>query len=83
MQDVMLMLESTGESEYWFALIKVLLVVVFVIVGLIYDWGGVRGHPGPVRSHSRQRSPERYLVLITAAAGSRELPRRTSFRGRL
>ncbi|KAJ3482908.1 hypothetical protein NLI96_g6672 [Meripilus lineatus] len=36
-----------GESEYWFALIKVLMVIVFIIVGLIYDWGGVHGHPGP------------------------------------
>lgn len=26
------------------------MVVLFIIVGLIYDWGGVVGHPGPVRS---------------------------------
>ncbi|OJA11654.1 hypothetical protein AZE42_08380 [Rhizopogon vesiculosus] len=36
-----------GESEYWFALIKVLMIVSFIFVGLIYDWGGVKGHPGP------------------------------------
>ncbi|CAL1699938.1 unnamed protein product [Somion occarium] len=36
-----------GESEYWFAMIKVIMVVVFIIVGLIYNWGGVIGHPGP------------------------------------
>lgn len=30
-----------AESEYWLALIKVIMVVLFVIVGLIYDWGGV------------------------------------------
>ncbi|KAH8092518.1 amino acid permease-domain-containing protein [Cristinia sonorae] len=36
-----------GESEYWFALIKVILIVLFIIVGLIYDWGGVIHHPGP------------------------------------
>ena len=29
----------TGELEYWFAMIK-----VFIIVGLIYDWGWVKGH---------------------------------------
>ncbi|KAL6307122.1 amino acid permease-domain-containing protein [Sparassis latifolia] len=40
-----------GESEYWFALIKVLLIIVFIFVGLIYDWGGVHGHPGPGRSN--------------------------------
>ncbi|KII94543.1 hypothetical protein PLICRDRAFT_33339 [Plicaturopsis crispa FD-325 SS-3] len=36
-----------GESEYWFALIKVLMIIVFIFVGLIFDWGGVKGHPGP------------------------------------
>ncbi|KAL8283977.1 hypothetical protein RQP46_005090 [Phenoliferia psychrophenolica] len=36
-----------AESEYWLALIKVIMIVLFVIVGLIYDWGGVIGHPGP------------------------------------
>ncbi|KAI0677739.1 amino acid permease-domain-containing protein [Trametes maxima] len=36
-----------GESEYWFAMIKVVMIVLFIIVGLIFDWGGVRGHPGP------------------------------------
>jgi amino acid permease len=39
---------TTGEMEYWFAMIKVVLVVLFIIIGLIYDWGGVIGHPGPV-----------------------------------
>lgn len=29
------------------ALIKVILISMFIIVGLIYDWGGVIGHPGP------------------------------------
>ncbi|KAI0941062.1 hypothetical protein AcW1_005123 [Taiwanofungus camphoratus] len=36
-----------GESEYWFAMIKVILIVMFIIVGLIYDWGGIHSHPGP------------------------------------
>ncbi|KAG2120366.1 amino acid permease/ SLC12A domain-containing protein, partial [Suillus clintonianus] len=36
-----------GESEYWFALVKVLMIIVFIFAGLIYDWGGVKGHPGP------------------------------------
>ncbi|KAM0791354.1 hypothetical protein ACM66B_005821 [Microbotryomycetes sp. NB124-2] len=36
-----------GESEYYLTLIKVLLIVLFIIVGLLYDWGAVRGHPGP------------------------------------
>ncbi|KAF8165965.1 amino acid permease-domain-containing protein [Crassisporium funariophilum] len=36
-----------GESEYWFAMIKVLMIIFFIIVGLIFDWGGIKGHPGP------------------------------------
>ncbi|KAI6043723.1 amino acid permease/ SLC12A domain-containing protein [Pisolithus marmoratus] len=36
-----------GESEYWFALIKVLMIVIFILVGLVYDWGGIKGHSGP------------------------------------
>ncbi|GAA5831043.1 hypothetical protein JCM3766R1_006215 [Sporobolomyces carnicolor] len=36
-----------GEAEYVLAYIKVILIVVFIIVGLIYDWGGVINHPGP------------------------------------
>jgi amino acid permease len=38
-----------GESEYWLATVKVLMIIVFIFVGLIYDWGGVKHHPGPVR----------------------------------
>ena len=38
------------ESEYWLALIKVILIVLFIIVGLIYDCGGIKNHPGPVRA---------------------------------
>ncbi|RDX47758.1 hypothetical protein OH76DRAFT_1353813 [Lentinus brumalis] len=36
-----------GESEYWFAMIKVVMIIVFIFVGLIYDWGGVHNRPGP------------------------------------
>ncbi|KAJ7773505.1 amino acid permease-domain-containing protein [Mycena olivaceomarginata] len=39
--------------EFWLAGIKVLLIVLFIIVGLIYDWGGVIGHPGPGLSNIR------------------------------
>lgn len=30
-----------GEVEYWASLVKVLLVVIFIIVGLLYDWGAI------------------------------------------
>ncbi|KAI6032314.1 amino acid permease-domain-containing protein [Pisolithus microcarpus] len=42
-----------GDSEYWFALIKVLMIVIFIFVGLIYDWGGIKGHSGPGLSNFR------------------------------
>jgi len=29
-------------------MVKVIMIVFFIIVGLIFDWGGVKGHPGPV-----------------------------------
>ena len=44
---------QAGESEYWFAMIKVVMIIVFIFVGLIYNWGGVHGHPGPVRLQRR------------------------------
>ncbi|KAJ6514208.1 amino acid permease/ SLC12A domain-containing protein [Mycena vitilis] len=42
-----------GEAEFWLSGIKVLLIILFIIVGLIYDWGGVIGHPGPGLSNIR------------------------------
>lgn len=32
---------------------QVFLIVLFIVVGLIYDWGGVIGHPGPGLSNIR------------------------------
>lgn len=51
----------SGESEYWFAMIKVVLIVLFIIVGLIYDWGGIKAHPGPVRVCHRNK----YTNILT------------------
>ncbi|RDB20075.1 Lysine-specific permease [Hypsizygus marmoreus] len=36
-----------GETEYWLALVKVLMIIIFIFVGLIYDWGGIKRHRGP------------------------------------
>lgn len=41
----------TGESEAWLALVKVLLIVLFIFFGLLYDWGAFKSHPGPGRSN--------------------------------
>jgi len=53
---------ALGESEYWLATVKVLMIIIFIFVGLIYDWGGIKNHPGPVSSlpflkRYRGRSP--------------------------
>jgi len=29
-------------------MVKVIMIVFFIIVGLFFDWGGVKDHPGPV-----------------------------------
>ena len=56
---------SLGESEYWFAMIKIIMIIVFIFVGLIYDWGGVRGHLGPVSSFRLSHSalPPPYVTI--------------------
>ena len=69
---------ATGESEYWFALIKVVLIVVFIIVGLIYDWGGVIGHPGPVSPRYSLGGP-----ILMPQLGPLELPERPSIHRRV
>ncbi|KAF8967529.1 amino acid permease-domain-containing protein [Flammula alnicola] len=35
-----------GEYEYWFAMIKVVMIIFLFIVGLMFDWTGGKGHPG-------------------------------------
>ncbi len=68
---------TAGESEYWFAMIKVLLIVIFIIVGLIYDWGGVIGHPGPVRtllSHLTPKPPTHPLTYSHTPSPSSAFP---------
>ncbi|KAF8162192.1 amino acid permease/ SLC12A domain-containing protein [Mycena galopus ATCC 62051] len=49
----LLPVRNYGEAEFWLSAIKVFLIVLFIIVGLIYDWGGVIGHPGPGLSNIR------------------------------
>jgi amino acid permease len=33
--------KTYGETEFWFALIKVIFIILFIIVGLLYDWGAI------------------------------------------
>ncbi|KAJ7670605.1 amino acid permease-domain-containing protein [Mycena polygramma] len=49
----LLPVRNYGEAEFWLSGIKVLLILLFIIVGLMYDWGGVIGHPGPGLSNIR------------------------------
>jgi hypothetical protein len=58
----------TGEMELWFALAKVILVVLFIIVGLIYDWGGVLHHSGPASALlMMQRRPDAHVPSFRAS----------------
>ena len=41
------------------------MVIVFIIVGLLYDWGGVKGHPGPVSAILARPVPHRDAVALT------------------
>lgn len=46
-------------------MIKVIMIIVFIFVGLIYDWGGVRGHPGPVSSPSTLLLPSHPSLAVS------------------
>ena len=70
-----------GESEYWFAMIKVLMIILFIIVGLIFDWGGVIGHPGPVRPEPLTSYD--VIALTAPCSGPLQLRKRTSVHRRL
>jgi len=73
----------TGESEYWLSMIKVVMIVLFIIVGLIYDWGGIKHHPGPVSPTLPQTSTPENDAAFFFAPGSFQLPRRPSVHRRL
>ena len=46
-----------GESEYWFAGIKVMTVVIFLIVGVLMLLGVVHGNPHPVKYFTMNGAP--------------------------
>jgi lysine-specific permease len=33
-----------GELEYWFAIIKILIVIVFIVIGILVATGAAGGH---------------------------------------
>ncbi|KAF8888141.1 amino acid permease-domain-containing protein, partial [Gymnopilus junonius] len=54
-----------------------LMIVLFIIVGLIFDWGGVKGHPGPVRLsnfHNGQAFIGGFASIVAVAAGESAKP---------
>lgn len=54
------------------------MIILFILVGLIYDWGGIKDHPGPVRK--QVGSP---ALIPTHTSGALQFPKRTSVRGRI
>ncbi|KAJ7906796.1 amino acid permease/ SLC12A domain-containing protein [Mycena leptocephala] len=82
----LLPVKNYGEAEFWLAGIKVFLIVLFIIVGLIYDWGGVIGHPGPGLSNIRDGAftggfagtAQSFTVeLVSLAAGESAQPHKS------
>ncbi|KAJ7763036.1 amino acid permease/ SLC12A domain-containing protein [Mycena metata] len=85
----LLTVKNYGEAEFWLAGIKVsfpVLIVLFIVVGLIYDWGGVIGHPGPGLSSIRDGAftggfagtAQSFTVeLVSLAAGESAQPHKS------
>ncbi|KAG0193636.1 hypothetical protein DFQ28_004077 [Apophysomyces sp. BC1034] len=86
----MFSVKGYGEAEYWFALIKVLAVIVFIILGLLVDtavlgghyygvdvfnYGGVRG-VGVLSTFLTAGFSFQGTELIGVAAGESENPRK-------
>ncbi|CAF1594930.1 unnamed protein product, partial [Didymodactylos carnosus] len=46
-----------GEAEYWFALIKVIAVVVFVVIGCVTDGGALGHHKYAFENWNRKEAP--------------------------
>ncbi len=47
--------KTYGEAEYWFTMVKVVFIILFIIVGLLYDWGAIptAAEPSPGLSNFR------------------------------
>ncbi|HCN8576645.1 TPA: amino acid permease, partial [Escherichia coli] len=52
-----LSVKSFGETEYWLALIKVITVIVFLIVGLLTIIGIIGGHATYLENFTYKKAP--------------------------
>ena len=55
------------------------MIILFIFVGLIYDWGGIKGHPGPVSDCLTRE----VVGLNGFRKGPFKLPKRTSIYRRI
>ena len=52
-----LSVKGYGESEFWFALIKVLTIVIFIVLGLLMIFGIMKGHTGGFENFTKGEAP--------------------------
>ena len=55
------------------------MIILFIIVGLIYDWGGVKGHPGPVSDWQLRQG----VLMTERVSGAFKLPKWSSVHWRI
>lgn len=52
-----LSVKGYGESEYWFAIIKVITIVIFIIVGILMIFGIMSGNAGGFENFTKGEAP--------------------------
>lgn len=52
-----LSVKGYGESEFWFALIKVATIIIFIVVGLLMIFGIMNGHTGGFDNFTKGEAP--------------------------
>lgn len=58
-----LSVKGYGESEFWFALIKVATIIIFIVVGLLMIFGIMNGHTGGFENFTNGEAPFKGGVL--------------------
>jgi lysine-specific permease len=58
-----LSVKGYGESEYWFAIIKVITIVIFIIVGILMIFGIMSGSAGGFENFTKGEAPFKGGVL--------------------
>jgi lysine-specific permease len=52
-----LSVKGYGESEFWFAIIKVATIIIFIVLGLLMIFGIMKGHTGGFENFTKGEAP--------------------------